>query len=148
MDYLLYWKTFWSENAGRPASTRDWFTDQKWLWQKVERGDRLWIVVAAPKDADGQWRLRGRLEVAKADPRVRRSPFKYRIAGSREGSLTFDVAEKQRDVGPVLKRLAFSSGRRLKLRGRAIGQAIRNARRLTPEDAARLEDFSEGLERE
>jgi len=147
MDYLLYWKTFWSENGGRKASGRGWDTDQRWLWERVERGDRLWIVVAAPKEAAGEWRLRGLLEVAKADPRIRRSGRKYRIAGSREGSRTFDVAAKQRDVGPVLRRLAFSSGRRLKLQGSAIGQAIRNARRLTAEDGARLEDFSSGLER-
>jgi hypothetical protein len=145
MDYLLYWKSFWSESGGRPPAKRDWYTDRKWLWEKAARGDRFWVVITAPKKAPGQWRLLERLEVAKPDSNVRRSGRKYRIVGSRKRSRVFDFAEGQGDVAPVLRRLDFSTGRRLTLAGSAIGRCIRNPRRLTPEDAQKLEDFASRL---
>jgi hypothetical protein len=145
MDYLLYWKSFWSENGGRPPKSRDWYTDRKWLWEKAVRGDRFWVVITAPKEAHGQWRLLERLEVAKPDSAVRRSGRKYRIVASRKGSRIFDFAEGQGDVAPVLRCLDFSTGRRLRLEGSGIGRAIRNPRRLTEEDARKLEDFASRL---
>ena len=145
MDYLLYWKSFWSENRGKRPSGRDWFTDSRWLWKNAARGDRFWVVVTAPKSAPGEWRLLERLEVARPDPAMRRSGRKYRIAASRKQSRVFDFVEPQIDAAPVLRTLDFSSGRRLKDAGSAIGRSIRNPRRLTAEDVAKLEEFASRL---
>ncbi len=147
MDYLLYAKTFWSENGGRKPAGRDWHTDRRWLWQKASRGDRLWVVIAAPKEAPGEWRLLERLEVARRDPAVRRSGRKYRIVGSRKRSRAFDFARNAPDLAPILKRLEFSSGNRVQHTGSAIGRSIRTPRRLTPEDVDKLESFASRLER-
>jgi len=145
MDYLLYAKTFWSERGNGRASTHDWYTDRRWLWKRVSRGDRLWVVIAGPKETPGEWRLLEKLEVAKSDPSVRRSGRRYRIVGSRKRSQGFDFGESQEDVAPVLKRLEFSSGRRVEYAGTEIGRSIRTPRRLTLEDVAKLEEFAAKL---
>src|SRR4030095_9978606 len=99
-------------------------------------------VITAPKKAPGQWRLLERLEVAKPDSIVRRSGRKYRIAGGRKRSRVFDFAEGQSDVAPVLRRLDFSTGRRLTLAGSAIGRSIRKPGRLPTQDARAPERFA------
>jgi hypothetical protein len=147
MDYLLYAKSFWSERDGRKRVTHAWDTDCRWLWKSARRGDRLWIVIAAPKEAAGEWRLLERLEVARPDPAVRRSGRKYRIAGSPRKSRAFDYGEAQRDLAPVLKRLEFPTGRRIQETGSAIGRNIRGPRRLTGEDVSKLEAFAARLSR-
>ena len=147
MDYLLYAKTFWSRRDGRKPLARGWDTDCRWLWKNARRGDRLWIVIAAPKEAAGEWRLLGRMDVARPDPAVRRSGRKYRIAGNRRASRTFEIGDDQPDVGPVLKRLAFPTGRRIQEAGSAIGRSIRGPRRLTDEDVSKLEAFALTLSR-
>jgi hypothetical protein len=147
MDYLLYARTFWSERDGVKPFAHDWHTDCRWLWRKARRGDRLWIVIAAPKEAAGEWRLLERLEVARPDPAVRRNGRKYRIVGSPRKSRAFDYGERQRDLAPILKRLEFPTGRRIQETGSAIGRSIRGPRRLADADIERLEAFASRLGR-
>ena len=145
MDYLLYWKTFWSEHGGRRPFRPEWPTDRRWLWQKAARGDRYWIVVAAPKEAPGQWRLLEKLEIARPDRAVGRGPRKFRILGDRKRSRVFDFADGQRDAASVLKRLEFSSGNPITRTGTDIGRSIRTPRRLTERDVAKMEKFAARL---
>ena len=147
MDYLLYWKTFWSEHGGRGPFRHDWPTDRRWLWQNASRGDRYWIVIAASKNAPGEWRLLERLEVARRDTAVGKGRRKYRIVGDRKRSRVFAFADGQRDAAVVLKRLEFSSGNRITREGSAIGRSIRTPRRLTPGDVAKMEKFAARLTR-
>jgi hypothetical protein len=147
MDYLLYARSFWSERDGLKPFAHDWHTDCRWLWKKARRGDRLWIVIAAPQEAAGEWRLLERLEVARPDPAVRRSGRRFRIAGNHRTSRIFDYGGGQPDVAPVLKRLAFPTGRRIQETGSAIGRSIRAPRRLTEEDVSKLEAFAARLAR-
>jgi len=145
MDYLLYWKTFWAEHGGKRAFRSEWPTDRKWLWDRAARGDRYWVVVAAPRESPGQWRLLEKLEVARPDRAVGRGPRRYRIVADRKRSRVFEVASGEHDAAPVLKSLEFSSGNRITRTGTDIGRSIRTPRRLTDRDVVKMEKFAARL---
>jgi hypothetical protein len=145
MDYLLYWKTFWSEHGDRGPIRAEWPTDRRWLWEKASRGDRYWVVIAAPKKEPGHWRLLQKLEVARRDSNVGKGDRKFRIVGDRTKSRVFDFADRRPDAAAVLKRLEFSSGRPITRTGTGIGRSIRTPRRLTPADVKKMEKFAARL---
>jgi len=147
MDYLLYWKTFWTEHGGKRPFRAEWPTDRKWLWEKAARGDRYWVVIAAPKNVPGQWRLLQQLEVARRDSRVGKGGRKFRIVGDRRKSRVFAFADGQGDAARVLKRLDFSSGHPITRSGTDIGRSIRTPRRLTSADVKKMEKFAARLAR-
>jgi hypothetical protein len=145
-DYLVYWKDFWSDVAGDPSApiAFDWHTARKSFFRDVRENDRLWVVVTGGKDQPREWRLLERLVVrTKHVNQEQERPFE--IVGNDAASQRFDI-EDQTDFGPQLRRLNFATGKKLRVSGAAIGNALQATRLLAPSDVAFLKEYSERLD--
>jgi hypothetical protein len=143
-DFLAYWKDYWRDIAkDTHAVNHYWHTANKSFFDKAQRGDVLWVVVSAGKRHPHQWRLIQRLVVrSKRINRGAKRPFQ--IVGSRKRTETFAIAA-QPDFTGVLRTLQFSTGKKIRAKGRAIGNTLQTLRRLTAGDAEQLEKYSQSL---
>jgi hypothetical protein len=145
-DYLVYWKDFWSDVVGDPGAPIefDWHTARKSFFRDVEENDCLWVVVTGGKNHPDEWRLLERLVVrTKQVNQEQERPFE--IVGNDAASQRFDI-EDQTDFGPQLQKLNFATGKKLRVSGAAIGNALQAIRLLAPADVAFLKEYSGKLD--
>ena len=147
-DYLVYWQHYWDDKATggytfRPSG--NWSTDSKRLYDTVESGDNLWVVVNGGSGRPNEWRLLERVKVL--NRKLQRTKWgAYRIIGQK-GKSPFFSLRAQPDFAAILALLQFASGRSIKVRGSRIGQALQTYgfRKLSEGDAALLERYAQAL---
>ncbi len=145
-DYLAYWKKYWRDcqDTGQ-RFTEQWHTNSKRSFQQVKPDDNFWIVATGGSDCPDEWRLVQRLhinEVRLDSEHVRR----YLFDGVVEERWKFDIGA-QSDFTPILHKLDFASGKKIKERGKRIGLTLENIRRLSEDDVALLELRAKGMAR-
>jgi hypothetical protein len=145
-DYLLYWKYFWEDIAENPnALNEEWHTEQEGFWYKAKEGDNLWVVISGGKDFPNEWRLLQKIVVQEKfynqfDGR------RYELKGNPSISERYDVFS-QSDLTDLLQKLEFESGKRIQVRGKAIGNTLQAIRPLTEKDGEILKEYAQNLER-
>lgn len=144
-DYLVYWKSYWDDVDDPNDVSHDWRMKNENFYDKVERGDNLWVVVSGGKDNPDEWRLLQRICVHSRDPQQQKSKYgPYHIIGDDHQSELFNL-EFQPDFTPTLRKLDFLSGRRIAVRGRQIGQTLQSIRPLSDSDSDLLTEYSRTL---
>ncbi|SRR6266540_3276469 len=147
-DCLIYWKDcsaelneFTSDNPG-PWSFH-YHSKSRHLFDQIERGENLWIVVFDTAPPPGDWLLIEKISVMekKHKPEFARP---YQIVGDPKKSLFFDI-RKQSDLTPVLHKLNFFTGKKILASGAKIAQSLQSIRPLTSGDSALLQRFSKDL---
>lgn len=125
----------------------NWSTHSQVFYKTVKRKDVMWIVFPAGKEAPTEWRLIERIAVAHPDPKRKFSKWgQYHIIGDKRHSQTFSLS-MQPDFTAILWLLKFASGKRIKLLGRRIGQALqsRGFRALAESDVILLDEYAKLL---
>jgi hypothetical protein len=147
-DCLVYWKycsaelnLFTSDNPG-PWNFH-YNSRSRRLFDQIERGDNLWIVVFDTAPPPGDWLLIERISVMekKHRPEFARP---YQIVGDPKKSVSFDI-RKQSDLTPVLHELNFVTGKKILASGIKIALSLQYVRPLTSGDSALLERYSKDL---
>jgi len=147
-DCLVYWKycsaelnEFTSDNPG-PWNFHYNSKSQR-LFDQIERGENLWIVVFDTAPPPGDWLLIERISVMekKHNPEFVRP---YQIVGDPKKSVAFDI-RKQSDLTPVLRKLNFGTGKKILASGAKIAHTLQCNRPLTSEDSALLQHYSKDL---
>jgi hypothetical protein len=147
-DCLVYWKycsaelnEFTSDNPG-PWNFH-YNSRSRRLFDQIERGENLWIVVFDTVPPPGDWLLITRISVIekKHRPEVARP---YQIVGDPKKSVSFDI-RKQSDLTPVLHELNFVTGKKILANGIKIALSLQYIRPLTDGDGALLERYSKDL---
>jgi hypothetical protein len=147
-DCLIYWKAcsaelneFTSDNPG-PWNLH-YHSKSRHLFDQIERGENLWIVVFDVDPPPGDWLLIERLSVTekKHKPEFARP---YQIVGDPKKSLVFDI-RKQSDITDVLHKLNFVTGKKMLASGVKISQSLQTYRPLTSGDSALLQQYSKDL---
>jgi len=147
-DCLIYWKAcsaelneFTSDNPG-PWNFH-YHSNSRHLFDQIERGENLWIVVFDTLPPPGDWLLIEKISVMekKHTPELPRS---YQIVGDPKQSLSFDI-RKQSDLTPVLRKLNFVTGKTILASGAKIAHTLQCIRPLTSEDSALLQHYSKDL---
>lgn len=133
-SFLVYWKDYAREIAeyGDSAVNELWHTKRKQFYDQVKPGDDLWVVIRSEPNRAHQWFLRQRIRVAQ---KRKRPHFErpYQFIGNEYAGEKFDV-DKQSNLEPVLKRLDFKSGTKIKGKGTLIGRSLEMYHRLTEAD--------------
>jgi hypothetical protein len=145
-NYLLYWKFFWDDIAENPNDFNDnWHTEQEGFWYKANEGDNLWVVVSGGLHFPDEWRLLHKIVVQEKfyNPSDGR---RFEIKGNPISSQRFEVSV-QSDLTHLLQTLEFESGKKIRVNGKAIGNALQAIRPLTENDGLLLEEYAENLER-
>ena len=149
-DCLVYWKDCSAELKHFASDTPGpwnfhYHSKNPRLFDRIERGDNLWIVVFDTEPQPGEWLLIERLCVAE---KRYKSELKrpYQIVGDPGQSTSFDI-RKQEDLTPVLHNLNFVTGKKILVSGIKIALVLQNIRQLTEGDSASLEQYSQGLPR-
>jgi hypothetical protein len=146
-DCLMYWKFFWTDYEGDPEVLNDeWYTKSEHFFKQVKPGDNLWVVVSGGTDYADEWRLLQRIHVRKLKFEGSKYERPYHASGDPTKSSKFDI-DRQSDLTPLLHKLEFASGRRIKTKGRLIGRSLQAIRPLSDDDVVRLEDYAKGLKR-
>ena len=147
-DCLTYWKDcsaelneFTSDNPG-PWNSH-YHSKSRHLFDQIERGENLWIVVFDVDPPPGDWLLIGRISVMEKKHKPE-FPRPYQIIGDPEKSLFFDI-RTQSDLTPVLHELNFGTGKKILASGVKIAQSLQPIRPLTSADSALLQRYSEDL---
>jgi len=102
--------------------------------------------VSGGTDHTDEWRLLQRIHVRKRKFEGSEYERPYHASGDPKKSLKFDIV-KQPDLTPLLHKLEFVSGRRIKAKGRLIGRSLQAIRPLSDDDVVLLEDYAKGLKR-
>jgi hypothetical protein len=105
----------------------------------------LWVVVSGGERSPDEWRL---LQCIVVQEKFTNFTYErpYGIIGDAAKSQRFEVST-QSDLTPLLQELEFVSGRKLTVRGRAIGNALQTIRPLSEANGMLLEEYSQSLER-
>ena len=147
-DCLVYWKDCSAElNTFRSDKPGPWNfhynSKSRCLFDQIERGETLWIVVFDTAPPPGDWLLIERIAVMdkKHNPESARP---YQIVGDPEKSVSFDI-RKQSDLTPVLHELNFVTGKKILAGGIKIALSLQYIRPLTNGDSALLERYSKDL---
>jgi hypothetical protein len=147
-DCLVYWKycsaelnQFTSDNPG-PWNFH-YNSRSRRLFDRIERGDNLWIVVFDTAPPPGDWLLIEKISVMekKYRPEFARP---YQLIGNPKKSVSFDI-RKQTDLTPVLHDLNFVTGKKILASGIKIALFLQYVRVLTNGDSALLERYSKDL---
>jgi hypothetical protein len=145
--YLVYRQSYWEDytEGYRPDSNHT--TDSKKMHNAVRRGDWLWVVISGGIKAPEEWRLIERIYVQDVDPKP--SPMKWgkwHFKGNKSRSQIFSVIS-QPDLTAILWLLTFASGKRIKFKGKKIGQALQanGFRPLSEHDCILLEEYGRTL---
>lgn len=142
----MYWKEYWQESDPSVATEYYWHTKQKSFFDRVRPDDSLWVVVRNGQNHPDEWRLLQRIVVQ--DKLINYELERlYEIIGNPASSQTFDI-EAQSDLTSLLHKLEFVSGKRITVRGGAIGNTLEAIRPLTEADAALLESYSQAFDRQ
>ncbi len=144
-DYLVYWKFFWKNVTNVADIGGDWASTSKSLYSQVQKGDRLWVVVSAGTSAPAEWRLLQRLVVERRRQKATEWGDYY-MAG-RPGSGAIYKLDPQPDFAAILRLLSFAGGRRIRVKGGKIGNALQTHgyRKLSERDAEVLLAYSATL---
>jgi hypothetical protein len=147
-DCLIYWKAcsvelneFTSDNPG-PWNLH-YHSKSRHLFNQVERGENLWIVVFDTTPPPGDWLLIERISVIEKRHKPE-FPRPYQIIGDPKKSVSFDI-RKQGDLTPVLRKLNFVTGKKILASGARIAHSLQCIRPLTTGDSALLQQYSKNL---
>ncbi len=147
-DCMIYWKDCSAElNEFTSDSPGPWnfhyHSKSRHLFDQIERGENLWIVVFDVAPPPGDWLLIERISVMekKHKPEFARP---YQIVGDPKKSLCFDI-RKQSDLTAVLHKLNFVTGKKILASGAKIAQSLQSIRPLTSGDRALLQRSSKDL---
>lgn len=147
-DCLIYWKNcsaelkqFTSNNPG-PWNFH-YHSKSRHLFEQIEAGENLWIIVFDTLPPPGDWLLIERISVMekKHRPEFARP---YQIVGDPKKCLCFDI-RKQNDLTPVLHKLNFVTAKKILASGTKIAQSLQPIRPLTRGDSILLQQYSQGL---
>ncbi|HEV7893109.1 MAG TPA: DUF3883 domain-containing protein [Pyrinomonadaceae bacterium] len=142
-DCLVYWKEFWKDVKENPEWGTDYHTRSRHFFDQIAPGDSLWVVVSGGTAYPDEWRLLQRIVVKKL--MFTSTDFRpYSAVGDPRRVLDFDI-DSQPDITPLLLKLEFESGRKIRAGGRAIGNALQAIRPLTESDSALLKEFASTL---
>lgn len=148
VDCLIYWKDCSAElNEFTSDSPGPWnfhyLSKSRRLFDQIERGENLWIVVFDVDPPPGDWLLIERISVMEKThkPEFTRP---YQIAGDPKKSICFDI-RKQSDLTDVLHKLNFVTGKKISASGAKIAQSLQSFRPLTGGDSALLQRYSKDL---
>jgi hypothetical protein len=143
-NYLLYWKDYWKDVKNYPDDINfNWHTAKESFFHRVQPNDDLWVVASAPKPQPARWALVTRIVVLRKRV-VANEIRRFRIIGDPKRSQKFDF-RSQSEVSAVLRKLQFETGKRILIRGRAIGKRLQAIRRLTDTDGALLRRHSQNV---
>jgi hypothetical protein len=142
-NWLLYWKEHSIEGDYEPVSN-GWHTKQEPFFRQAQRGDSLWVVVHVGTARGDRWLLFEHILVLRK--KVKSTKRQYCVLGDPQRSERFDLI-RQVDLEPVLHKLQFVTGRKIKAQGRMIGRSLQTIRRLSDTDTLLLEDYSRKLAR-
>ena len=145
--YLVYWQSYWEDTKEGYKPDSNHTTDSKKMHNTVRRGDWLWVVISGGVEAPEEWRLIERIYVQVVDPKP--SPMKWgkwHFKGNKSRSQVFSPVS-QPDMTAILWLLTFASGRRIKFKGKKIGQALQanGFRPLSEHDCILLEEYARTL---
>jgi hypothetical protein len=137
----VYWKDFWVEfeEYGHDALDLLWHTSNQRFFDQVQPGDNLWIVVFWAPD---EWRLIQRLHIRRL--RIESGYERPYHAIGDDRSQTFRL-DRQPDFAPILRKLEFVSGKRIKAMGRLIGRSLQTSRPLSEGDIHLLRNYTKKL---
>ena len=142
-DCLIYWKEFWRDVKENPEWGTDYHTRSSHFFNQIAPGDSLWVVVSGGTDHPDEWRLLQRIAVKQL--KFNSNVFRpYSVVGDPGKVQSFDI-DSQPDVTPLLLKLEFKSGRKLRAKGMAIGNALQAIRPLTDADSTLLREFAATL---
>lgn len=146
-SWLVYWQVFWDDwsKYGPNIYSIIYHTRSKWFYKAVKPGDDVWLVVSGGRSNPGLWYLATRFTVRRKS--FGRSKWRqYRLLPElREWDLF--CLDRQADMSPILRRLAFASGRRISVRGGLIGMFLQTPRRLATQDLSTLRGHMSRLRR-
>ena len=145
--YLVYWQSYWEDIKEGYKPSGNHTSDSKKMHNTVRRGDWLWVVISGGSNAPEEWRLIERISVQVVEPKP--SPMKWgkwHFKGNRSRSQVFSIGS-QPDMTAILWLLTFASGRRIKFKGKKIGQALQanGFRPLSEQDSILLEEYARTL---
>lgn len=147
-DCLIYWKDCSAElkefTSDKPGPWNfHYHSKSRRLFDQVERGENLWIVVFDTAPPPGDWLLIERISVMekKHKPEFARP---YQLVGDPNKSLVFDI-RKQGDLTPELHKLNFVTGKKILASSAKIAQSLQSIRPLTSGDSALLQWYSKDL---
>lgn len=147
-DCLIYWKNCSAElnefTSNKPGPWNlHYHSKSRHLFDQIERGENLWIVVFDTAPPPGDWLLIETISVMEKThkPELARP---YQIAGDPKKSLCFDI-RKQSDLTPVLHKLNFVTGKKILASGAKIAQSLQPIRPLTSGDSALLQRYCKDL---
>lgn len=144
-DCLVYWKEFWEDMKEGLEWGTDYYTRSPYFFNQITPGDSLWVIVSGGPAHPGEWRLLQRIVVKEL--KFNASDFRpYSVVGAPRKAQSFDI-NSQPDVTPLLLKLEFRSGRKLRVEGSAIGNALQAIRPLTDSDSTLLREFAATLPR-
>ncbi len=123
-DYLVYWKTYWSKTESASYTGGDWSTSSESFYDRVKKGDRLWVVITGGKHAPREWRLLGRFTVSRRS-RHDTQYGKYQMYAQPRTSASYKL-ELQPDLAAILRLLSFKGGTPIRVKGPAIGKALQS----------------------
>ena len=145
--YLVYWQTYWDEiNEGyRPGPQYN--SDSEMMYKTVKRGDWLWVVILGRSHTENEWRLIERINVANVYPNPARPNWrKWHFEGNKKRSQVFSF-DSQPDLTALLWLLTFASGKRIKYKGKKIGQTLQSHgfRLISERDVILFEEYARTL---
>jgi len=140
-DWLLYWK---EKSDDYDPVCKGWHTRQERFFRSVRPGDTLWVVVRDDNSSPGKWALHMRIVVLRKQLVSAERP--YCVLGDPCRSERFNL-NKQADLEPVLHKLRFVTGKKIKARDNMIGRSLQAIRRLSDTDVLLLEGYSRKLAR-
>jgi hypothetical protein len=140
-SFLVYWKDYEKnvQEYGDSIVNELWHTKRKQFYDRIRRGDDLWVVISGGAKRPGQWFLRQRIRVARKEfkPDFERP---YRFVGDKRAGEKFEITN-QPNLESTLRKLEFESGKKIKAKGRLIGRSLEMYHCLTDPDIDLLSDF-------
>lgn len=151
-DYMVYWKNYWRdvEELGDAVHTLGWHTRNERLFNQLEPGSILWVIIWGGANHPEEWRLLRKIQVLKLQMDLDNEKYwveeygNYYAIGDPANSIVFDM-DDQPDFTPIIKMLTFKSGRTIKSSGHLIGRSFQSARPLSKSDSKILERYSDKL---
>ena len=146
-QYLVYWQSYWEDTKEGYKPNSNHTSDSKKMHNTVRRGDWLWVVISGGINSPEEWRLIERIYVQVVDPKP--SPMKWgkwHFKGNKSRSQIFAITS-QPDLTAILWLLTFATGKRIKFKGKKIGQALQanGFRPLSEHDSILLEEYARTL---
>lgn len=140
-DFVLYYQRYWKDKRYLDNA---WETKSQHLYDKVRKGDNLWVVVNGGADS-GEWRLLQRIIVNRKVRRPEGAGFKLQIIGFADQGEKYDI-HVQKDFAPTIKKLEFDSDNKIiKSEGRRIGNSLQNRHKLNAVGGKRIREAAKSI---